>query len=209
MSRSALIIQSDDHTADAGADAPPSVEASFAGVDELLLRLAHSHADEPHGRRSRFRSWALAATCAIGFTCLPGYETDAFSQMRSANPDSLFVEEESVSAKADRLPLLQPVNHLREAELMPSREFNSETDLFEPVLRGSIEHIPFAPPAPNAAPPSNARKSHRIADRTAPIKSAVEFLPLPPPPSPSLLEKLFSVIPSVSQSPILQNQRQT
>jgi hypothetical protein len=130
------------------------------------------------------------------------------------------VQPEQGSARADRLPLIQPIHHFGEARPSSFAEISNKAESFEPdpfesaALRGSIENVPSATPlsspsasSPSASspPPENPRKSRHSANRSTPAKPIVET-PQPElqPPSPSLFEKLFGVRQSAPQG-----QRQT
>jgi len=206
MNRSDAISESAIDPAQSGADATQWLEIYFPGVDDLLRRLAQSHADRQRVARSLSGSWTMAAIGVACLVCLPGCAAAAILLMKSGNFHLLPVQAAQVSATADRLPPIQPIHHFGDAQPVPFREISSRADLFEPVaLRGSIRSALLAtPPSDRLAPsppPANARKSSHRAARAAPLKLPVEILQPPPARPPSLFEKLFSAILPVPQSP--------
>jgi hypothetical protein len=215
MNRPVAIRESEANPAPTGADAAQWVEIYFPGVEDLLRRLVQGQADRRKMVRSLlFGSRTMVTTCVICFICVPGCATAAMFLIKPENfrlvpPTISAVQLEQVSARADRLPLIQPIHHFGEARPSPFAEI-SRTDPFEPdplklaALRGSIENVLSATPSPSPLP-AKPRKSRHNADRTPPAKLIVDGPPSPPPPpAPSLFEKLFGVLQSVPKS-----QRQT
>jgi hypothetical protein len=226
MNRSVAISESEANPGPTGADAAQWVEIYFPGVEDLLRRLVRGQADRRKMVRSLlFGSRTMVTTCVICFICVPGCATAAMFLMK---PETfrlvplkiLPAQPEQESARANRLPLIQPIHHFGEARPSSFAEISNKADSFEPdpfesaALRGSIENVPSATPlsspsasSPSASspPPENPRKSRHSANRSTPAKPIVET-PQPElqPPSPSLFEKLFGVRQSVPQS-----QRQT
>jgi hypothetical protein len=178
------------------------------GVEDLLRRLAQGQACRQKVVHSLlFGSRTMVTTCVICFICVPGCAIAAMFLMQSGDFHPVPVQTEQASARADRLPVLQPVHSFGEARPVAFREIGDSSDLFEhAALRGSIRNAltetpPSSPlassPIAPSPPAANTRKSRRIASRAAPTKPAVESPQ--PPPSPSLFEKLFGVILSASQ----------
>jgi hypothetical protein len=226
MNRSVAISESEANPGPPGADAAQWVEIYFPGVEDLLRRLVRGQADRRKMVRSLlFGSRTMVTTCVICFICVPGCATAAMFLMkpetfRLVPLKTLPVQLEQGSARANRLPLIQPIHHFGEARPSSFAAISNKADSFEPdpfesaALRGSIENAPSATPlsspsasSPSASspPPENPRKSRHSANRSTPAKPIVET-PQPElqPPSPSLFEKLFGVRQSV-----LQSQRQT
>jgi hypothetical protein len=236
MNRSIAISESEANPGPTGADAAQWVEIYFPGVEDLLRRLVRGQADRRKMVRSLlFGSRTMVTTCVICFICVPGCATAAMFLMKPENfrlvpaqilPAQILpvqilpVQLEQGSARANRLPLIQPIHHFGEARPSSFAEISNKADSFEPdpfesaALRGSIENVPSATPlsspsasSPSASspPPENPRKSRHSANRSTAAKPIVET-PQPEPrlPSPSLFEKLFGVRQSVPQS-----QRQT
>lgn len=214
MNQSDAISRSAARPAQSGADAAQWVEIYFPGVDDLLRRLVQGHTNGRSAARSRSGPWTMATICVVCFIFLPGCAAAAILLMKSGNFHLPPVQVERMSARADRLPLIQPIHHFGETQSALFGEIGNRADLFEPVaLRGSIRSALLATPpsdwvvsdriasdgiAPNP-PPANARKSRRSTARATPVKPSVENPP--PPRPPSLFEKLFSVLLPVSQSP--------
>jgi hypothetical protein len=199
-------------------DADQWCEIYFPGVEDLLRHLAQGQADRRKMVRSLlFGSRTMVTLCVICFICVPGCATPAIFLMKSGNFGLSRIQTEPVSAKADRLPLIQPIRQFGDAQPIPFAAIGNRADLFErAALRGGIENVLFAappsnppatsPPAsilPASIPPvSNAHKTRRGATRAATVVTLpVENDPQPSSPPPSLLEKLFDAIVSVSQSP--------
>jgi hypothetical protein len=181
----------------------------FPGVEDLLRHLAQRQADRRKMVRSLlFGSRTMVALCVICFICVPGCATPAIFLMKSGSFGFSRHQTEQVSAKADRLPLIQPVRQFGDAQPIPFAAISNRADLFErAALRGGIENVLFAahPSTPSASSPpaaipaaSNAHKTRRTATRaTAVVTVPVEDEPQPSPP-PTLLEKLFDAIVPVS-----------
>jgi hypothetical protein len=224
MNRSVAISELDANPAPTGADAAQWVEIYFPGVEDLLRRLVRGQADRRKMVRSLlFGSRTMVTTCVICLICVPGCATAAMFLMKPENfrlvPTQILpvqilpVQPEQVPARADRVPLIQPIHHFGEARPSSFAAISNKADSFEPdpfesaALRGSIQNVPSATPSssPSASspPPENLRKSTRSANRSTPAKPIVET-PQPEPQPPSLFEKLFGVRQSVPQS-----QRQT
>jgi hypothetical protein len=229
MNRSVAISESEADPAPTGADAAQWVEIYFPGVEDLLRRLVQGQADRRKMVRSLlFGSRTMVTTCVICLICVPGCATAAMFLMKPENfrlvsaqilpLKILAVQPEQGSARANRLPLIQPIHHFGEARPSSFAAISNKAESFEPypfestALRGSIENVPSATPpsspsasSPSASSPSpeNSRKSRRSANRSTPAKLIVET-PQPEPQPPSLFEKLFGVRQSVPQ-----NQRQT
>jgi hypothetical protein len=199
-------------------DADQWCEIQFPGVEDLLRNLAQGQADRRKMVRSLlFGSRTMLTLCVVCFICVPGCATPAIFLMKSGNFGFLRSRTEQVSAKTDRLPLIQPIRHFGDAKPIPFPAISTRADLFErAALRGGIENVLFAaapsnPPASNPAasissasipPASNTHKTRHVTARAAAVvTSAVEGDPQPSSPPPSLLEKLFDAIVSVSQSP--------
>ena len=156
-----------------------------------------------------FGSRTMVTLCVICFICVPGCATPAIFLMKSGNFGFSRIQTEQVSTKADRLPLIQPIRHFGDAQPIPFAAITNRADLFErAALRGGIENVLFAEPpsSPSASNPpaatpsaSNAHKTRRTATRTTAVVAVpVEDDPQPSSPPPSLLEKLFDAIVSVS-----------
>jgi hypothetical protein len=199
-------------------DAEQWCDIYFPGVEDLLRHLAQGQADRRKMVRSLlFGSRTMVTLCVICFICVPGCATPAIFLMKSGSFGFSHIQTEQVSAKADRLPLIQPIRHFGDAQPIPFAAIGNRADLFErAALRGGIENVLFAEPpsSPPAASPqastspvsippvSNAHKTRRTATRaTAAVTVPVEDDPQPSSSPPSLLEKLFDAIVSVSQSP--------
>ena len=201
-------------------DADQWCEIYFPGVEDLLRHLAQGQADRRKMVRSLlFGSRTMVTLCVICFICVPGCATPAIFLMKSANFGFSRIPTEQVSAKADRLPLIQPIRQFGDAQPIPFATIGNRADLFErAALRGGIENVLFAaspssppgssPPvsgpqastSPASIPPApNAHKTRRGATRAAAVVAVpVEDDPQPSSPPPSLLEKLFDAIVSVS-----------
>jgi hypothetical protein len=191
-----------------GPDVAQSLELYFPRVEDLLHRLANSETAKPDSVRApRFGSWKLAAACAVGFICVPGYATPAgmllFKDSARVPPTEIQTTIDPVPAKADRLPLIAtatPANYFSDVNYFDEAKIHDEDDQVErPALRGSVEDIVFTAAA--AEPPitikPKLRRSIRVAFATMPVE-ALE----PAPRTHSLLEKLFSVFaPQFSQPP--------
>jgi hypothetical protein len=173
-----------------------------------------------------FGSRTMVTLCVVCFICVPGCATPAIFLIKSGNFRFLRSQTEQLSVKADRLPLIQPIHQFGDAQPIPFPAIG-RADLFErAALRGGIENVLFAAPPSNppaSSPPasnppasisaasisaasisaaSNTHKTRHATTRAAAIvTSAVEDEPQPSSPPPSLLEKLFDAIVSVSQSP--------
>jgi hypothetical protein len=213
MSRSDTTSQPASCPASSVSDADQWCEICFPGVEDLLRHLAQGQADRRKMVRSLlFGSRTMVTLCVVCFICVPGCATPTIFLMKSGNFGLLRSQTEQVSAKADRLPLIQPIRHFGDAQPIPFPAIGNRADLFErAALRGGIENVLFAappanPPAssPQASipPASNTHKTRHGGTRAA----AVVTLPAqddaqPSSPPPSLLEKLFDAIVSVSQSP--------
>ena len=204
-------------------DADQWCEIYFPGVEDLLRHLAQGQADRRKMVRSLlFGSRTMVTLCVICFICVPGCATPAIFLMKSGSFGFSRHQTEQVSAKADRLPLIQPIRHFGDAQPIPFAAISNRADLFErAALRGGIENVLFAAPpssppgssppvsgpqastSPASIPPApNAHKTRRTATRTTAVVAApIEDDPQPSSPPPSLLEKLFDAIVSVSQSP--------
>ena len=191
-------------------DADQWCEIYFPGVEDLLRHLAQGQADRRKMVRSLlFGSRTMVTLCVICFICVPGCATPAIFLMKSANFGFSRIPTEQVSAKADRLPLIQPIRQFGDAQPIPFAAIGNRADLFErAALRGGIENVLFAavPPSPQVSgppaptpPASNARKTRHNATRaTAVVTVPVDDDPQPSSPPPSLLEKLFDAIVPVS-----------
>jgi hypothetical protein len=194
-------------------DADQWCDIYFPGVEDLLRHLAQGQADRRKMVRSLlFGSRTMVTLCVICFICVPGCATPAIFLMKSGNFGFSRNQIEPVSAKADRLPLIQPIRQFGDGQPIPFAAIGNRADLFErAALRGGIENVLFAAPpsspqvsAPPASipPASSAHKTRHNATRaTAVVTVPVEDDPQPSSPQPSLLEKLFDAIVSVSQSP--------
>jgi hypothetical protein len=218
MNRSDTTSQPASCPAPSVSDADQWCEIYFPGVEDLLRHLAQGQADRRKMVRSLlFGSRTMVTLCVICFICVPGCATPAIFLMKSANFGFSRIQTEQVSAKADRLPLIQPIRHFGDAQPIPFAAIGNRADLFErAALRGGIENVLFAAPpssppvsgpqastSPASIPPaSNTHKTRRGATRaTAVVTVPVDDDPQPSSPQPSLLEKLFDAIVSVSQSP--------
>jgi hypothetical protein len=217
MNRSETTSQPASCPAPSVSDADQWCEIYFAGVEDLLRHLAQGQADRRKMVRSLlFGSRTMVTVCVVCFICIPGCATPAIFLMKSGNFGLLRSQTEQVSAKADRLPLIQPIRHFGDAQPIPFPAIGNRADLFErAALRGGIENVLFAappsnPPAPSPQasiapasipPASNTHKTRRSTRATAVVTLPVGDEPQPSSPPPSLLEKLFDAIVSVSQSP--------
>jgi hypothetical protein len=220
MSRTVDSERSWSNPAAAGLDVAHRGDLYYARVEDLLRRLAETQTAKQHAVRAPlFGSWKMAAVCAACFICVPGCATAAaILLIKSNNSGVAPVEIETVidpvSAKADRLPLIAPVttvnyfndaNYFGDANPVTSGETGEVADAFEqPALRGTLEDIVLT--TSPAEPPLAATRKLRRSVRSAFAKMPAET-PEPAPRSPSLLEKLFSVL--VSQFPQPTSQRQT
>jgi hypothetical protein len=223
MTRSDTTSQPASCPAASVSDADQWCEIYFPGVEDLLRHLAQGQADRRKMVRSLlFGSRTMVTLCVACFICVPGWATPAILLMKSGNFSFLRTQQEQVSAKADRLPLIQPIRHFGDAQPVPFAAIGNHADLFaRAALRGGIENVLFAeppsnPPAPSSSPSSpvasnppasipsasNTHKTRHSARRVmAVVTPATEDDPQPTSPQPSLLEKLFDAIVSVSQSP--------
>jgi hypothetical protein len=218
MNRSDTTSQPASCPAPSVSDADQWCEIYFPGVEDLLRHLAQGQADQRKMVRSLlFGSRTMVTLCVICFICVPGCATPAIFLMKSANFGFSHIPTEQVSAKADRLPLIQPIRHFGDAQPIPFVAIGNRADLFErAALRGGIENVLFAAPpssppvsgpqasaSPASIPPApNMHKTRRGATRaTAVVTAPVDDEPQPSSAPPSLLEKLFDAIVSVSQSP--------
>ena len=213
MSRSDTTSQPASCPAPSVSDADQWCEIYFPGVEDLLRHLAQGQA----GRRKMVRSLlfgsrTMVTLCVVCFICVPGCATPAIFLMKSGNFGFSHVQTEQVSAKADRLPLIQPIHHFGDAQPVPFPEIGNHAGLFErAALRGGIENVLFAaapsspaassPPAPIPPAPNAHKTRHGATRATAVVTLPVEGDPQSSSPRPSLLEKLFNAIVSVSQSP--------
>lgn len=217
MNRSDTTSQPANCPAPSVPDADQWCEIQFPGVEDLLRHLAQGQADRRKMVRSLlFGSRAMVTFCVVCFICVPGCATPAIFLMKSGNFGFLRTQTEQVSAKTDRLPLIQPIHHFGDAQPIPFPAIG-RADLFErAALRGGIENVLFAappsnppassppassPPAPISAASNTHKTRHATTRAAAVVTSAVEDDPQPSSPPPSLLEKLFDAIVSVSQSP--------
>jgi hypothetical protein len=223
MSRSDTTSQPASCPTPSVSDADQWCEIYFPGVEDLLRHLAQGQADRRKMVRSiLFGSRTMVTIYVVCFICVPGCATPAIFLMKSGNFGLLRIQTEQVSAKADRLPLIQPIHHFADAQPIPFPAIGNRADLFErAALRGGIENVLFAAPLSNppaSSPPassqpassqpasiplaSNTHKTRRGATRAAAVVTLpVEDDAQPSSPPPSLLEKLFDAIVSVSQSP--------
>jgi hypothetical protein len=203
-------------------DADQWCDIYFPGVEDLLRHLAQGQADRRKVVRSLlFGSRTMVTLCVICFICVPGCATPAIFLIKSGNFGFSRIQAEQISAKADRLPLIQPIRQFGDAQPIPFAAIGNRADLFErAALRGGIENVLFAEPpsspapaSPSASSPqastspvsippaSSAHKTRRTATRApAAVTVSVADDPQPSSPSPSLLEKLFNAIVSPRQT---------
>ena len=213
MNRSDTTSQPASCPAPSVSDADQWCEIYFPEVEDLLRHLAQGQAERRETVRSLlFGSRMMVTLCVVCFICVPGCATPAIFLMKSGHFGFSHLQTEQVSAKADRLPLIQPIHHFGDARPVPFAAIGTRADLFErAALRGGIENVLFAAPPSNppasSAPASipvtsNTHKTRHGATRaTAVVTVPVEDDPQPSSPPPSLIEKLFDAIVSVSQSP--------
>jgi hypothetical protein len=208
-------LSSDRRTA-VPADAAQSTELYFPGVQDLLQRLARTRKEERrYGHSLLFGSRAIMTTAVIAFICAPGCATAAMLLMQAGHFDlpSVPTPQRQIFTKACPQPLISSKagNGRAGDEIpLPPTEAVEEAVLPDSVgLRGTLQSVLFTASIPASPARTGQQKpARRSANRPIPIKPAAERQDAAPP-SPSLFEKLFSVIVSVTQWSQQPGQRQT